>query len=114
LFKVFGTNPNFSTSYHPQSDGQTKRVNRIIEDMPRMYVMDKPSKSEDYLHLIKFAYNNGYQDSLRIIPFESFYARKCNTPVGWDNPVDRVVHGPEFFKDMENQMVKIKQNVKAS
>ena len=44
LFKGFGINLNFSTTYHPQKDGQTKRTNRIIEDMLRMYVMDKPSK----------------------------------------------------------------------
>jgi transposase InsO family protein len=61
LFKGFGTNLNFITSYHPQTDGKTERVNRIIEDTLRMYVMDKPSKWEDYLHLVDFAYNNGYQ-----------------------------------------------------
>jgi hypothetical protein len=47
LFKGFGTNLNFSTTYHPQSDGQTKRVNQVIEDMLRMYVMDKLFKWED-------------------------------------------------------------------
>jgi hypothetical protein len=46
LFKGFGTNLNFRTTYHPQTDGKTKRVNRIIEDMLKMYVMDKPSKWE--------------------------------------------------------------------
>jgi hypothetical protein len=45
-------NLNFSTAYHPESDGKTERVNQVIEDMLRMYVMDKPSKSEDYLHLV--------------------------------------------------------------
>jgi hypothetical protein len=35
-------------------------MNQVIEDMLRMYVMDKPSKWEDYLHLVEFAYNNGY------------------------------------------------------
>jgi hypothetical protein len=60
LFKGFGTNLNFSNTYHPQSDGQTERVNQVIEDMLRMYVMDKPSKWKDYLHLVEFAYNNGY------------------------------------------------------
>jgi transposase InsO family protein len=108
LFKGFGTNLNFSTTYHPQTDGKTERVNRIIEDMLRMYVMDKPSKWEDYLHLGEFAYNNGYQDSLRMSPFEALYGRKCNTPVSWDNPADRVVLGPELLKDMEDQVVKIK------
>jgi transposase InsO family protein len=59
LFKGFGTNINFSTTYHPQTDGKTETVDQIIEDMLRMYVMDKPSKWEDYLHLVEFAYNNG-------------------------------------------------------
>jgi hypothetical protein len=49
LFNGFGTKLNFNTIYHPESDGQTKRMNQVIEDMLRMYVMDKPSKWEDYL-----------------------------------------------------------------
>jgi hypothetical protein len=76
LFNGFGTNLNFSTTYHPESDGQTKRVNQVIEYMLRMYVMDKPSKWEDYLHLVDFAYNNGYQTSLKMSPFEALYGRK--------------------------------------
>ena len=51
-FEGFGTSLNMSTTYHPQTDGQTKRVNQVIEDMLRMYVMDQPSKWEDYLHLV--------------------------------------------------------------
>jgi hypothetical protein len=82
--------------------------------MLRMYVMDKPSKWEDYLHLVEFAYNNGYQDSLRMSPFEALYGRKCNTSISWDNPADRVVLGPRLLKDMEDQVVKIKQNLKAT
>jgi hypothetical protein len=47
----------------------------VIEDMLRMYVMDKPSKWEDYLHLVEFAYNNGYQASLKMRPFEALYGK---------------------------------------
>ena len=79
LFKGFGANLNFSTTYLPESDGQTERVNRVIEDILRMYVMDKPSRWEDYLHLVEFAYNNGYHTSLKMSPFEALYGRKCNT-----------------------------------
>jgi hypothetical protein len=114
LFKGFRTNLNFSTAYHPESDGQTERVNRMIEDILRMYVMDKPSKWEDYLHLVEFAYNNGYHASLKMSPFEALYGRKCNTPVSWDNPVDMTVVGPELLREMEDQMTKIKQNLKAA
>jgi hypothetical protein len=80
--------------------------------MLRMYVMDKPSKWEDYLHLVEFSYNNGYQASLKMNTFEALYGRKCNTLVSWDNPTYRVVLGPELLKDMEDQMVRIKQNLK--
>jgi hypothetical protein len=114
FFKGFVTNLNFSTSYHSDFDGQTERVNKVIEDILRMYVMDKRSKWENYLHLVEFAYNNGYHASLKMSPFEALYGRKCNTPVRWDNPTDRTVIGPELLKEMEDQMLKITQNLKAS
>jgi hypothetical protein len=75
-------NFNFSIAYHPKSDGHTKRVNRVIEDTLRMYLMDKPSKWEYYLHLVEFTYNNGYQESLKMSLFEALYGKNCNTPVG--------------------------------
>jgi hypothetical protein len=114
LFNGFGTNLNFSTTYHPESDGKTKRVNQVIEDMLRMYVMDKPSKWEDYLQLVEFYYNNGYQASLKMSPFEALYGRNCNTPVSWDNPIDRAVVGLDLLREMEEKMIKIKQNLKAA
>ena len=94
LFEWFGTSINMSTTYHPQIDGQIERVNQVIEDMLSMYVMDQPSKWEDYLHLVEFAYNDGYHSSLKMSPFEAMYGRKCNTPVSWDNPTDRAIFGP--------------------
>jgi hypothetical protein len=114
LFNGFGTNLNFSTTYHPESDGQTERVNQVIEGMLRMYVMDKPSKWEDYLHFIEFAYNNGYQTSLKMSPFEALCGIKYNTLVSWDNPADRARVGPDLLREMVEQMIKIKQNLKVA
>jgi hypothetical protein len=114
LFNGFGTNLNFSTTYHLESDGQTERVNQVIEDMFRMYVMDKPSKWEKYLHLVEFSYNNGYQASLKMSPFEALYGRKCNAPVSWDNPAYREVVGPNLLREMEEQMIKIKIKLNAA
>jgi hypothetical protein len=105
---------NLSTGYYPKSDGKTERVTQAIEDLLRVYVMDKPSKWEDYLHLVYFTYNNGYQASLKMSPFEALYGRKCNTPVSWDNPANREMVGPELLKEMEEQMLKIKQNLKVA
>jgi hypothetical protein len=98
--------------YHPKSNGQTERVNKVIEDILRMYVMDKPTRWEDYLHLVEFAYNNGYHTSLKMSPFEELYGKKCNTPVSWDNLADRAVIGLDLLKEMEDQMIKIKENLK--
>jgi hypothetical protein len=52
LFKGFGTNLNFSTTFHRELYRQIERVNQAIADMLRINMMDKPSKWEDYLHLV--------------------------------------------------------------
>jgi hypothetical protein len=69
-------------------------INWIIEYMLRMYVRDKPSKWQDYIHLVEFSYNNGYHESFKMNLFEALYGKKCNTPVSWDNPTDGVVIRP--------------------
>ena len=66
----------------------------MLEDMLWMYLMDKPTKWEDYLHLVEFAYNNGQQAFLGMIPCEALYGRRCRTPVNCDNPMNRIVLGP--------------------
>jgi hypothetical protein len=91
----------FSTAYHPQIDGHMERVNQILEDMLRMHVMHQPKKWEDFLPLVEFAYNNGYQESLKMSPFEVLYGRPCNTLVSWSNHLNRVTIGPDMLKEME-------------
>jgi hypothetical protein len=76
LFKRFGTNLNFSKTYHLESYGKIERTNRIIEDMLRMYVMENPSKWDEYLHLVDFSYTNGYSTSFEMNAFEALYGRK--------------------------------------
>ena len=98
LFKGLNTTLNFSTSFHPQTDGETERVNQVLEDFLRMYVKDQPGKWEHYLHLAEFAYNNNYQSSTKFSPFEILYGRKYNAPISQNNPVDRLVLGPELLK----------------
>ena len=79
----------------------TERVNQIVEDMLRMYVMNNSMKWEDYLHLTEFAYNNDYQTSTKMSPFEVLYGWKCRTSVTWDSPMDQLMLGPDLSKDME-------------
>ena len=82
-------------------NGNTERVNQVLDDMLRMYVMDKPGKWEDYLHLEEFAYNNGYRASTKMSHFEILYGHKCNMPISWSNPVDRLMLGTDLLEDME-------------
>ena len=92
-------------------DGQTERVNQVLEDMLRMYVKEQPGKWEDYLRLVEFAYNNHYQASAKYNPFEIIYRRKCNTLISWSNPVDRLVRGPELLKEMELIVKQVQGNL---
>ena len=114
LFADLGTKLNFSIAYHPQTNGQIERVNQVLEDMLCMYVMDKPTKWEDYLCLVEVAYNNGQQASLGMSLYEALYGRRCRTLVTWDNPVNRVVLGPELLKEIEQGVVNIRQNIKVA
>ena len=84
----------------------------MLEDVLKMYVKEQPGKWEDYLHLVEFAYKNHYQASTRYSPFEILYGRKCNTPISWSNPVDRLVLGPELLKEMELIVKQVQGNLK--
>eukprot|EP00253_Pinus_taeda_P002642 PITA_02642 len=112
LFEGLGTQLSFSTAYHPQTDGQTERVNQVLEDMLRTYVMQQPTRWEDYLHLVEFAYNNGYHSSLKMSPFEVLYGRKCRTPSSWGGPEDKFLLGPEMLEEMEVMVKKVRANLK--
>jgi hypothetical protein len=61
---------------------------------------------------VEFAYNNDYQESLKISPFKVLYGRPCNTPVSWRNLVNTITIGPDMLREMEQQVIHIKQNLK--
>ena len=61
LHQTLGTRLEFSTTFHPQTDGQTERVNQILEDMLRACALDYGSSWDDHLPYAKFSYNNSYQ-----------------------------------------------------
>jgi hypothetical protein len=86
----------------------------VLEDMLRMHVMHHSKKLEDYLYLVELSYNNGYQDSLEMIPFEALHGRQCNIPIRWNNLVDIITIGPDMLKEMEQRVIQIKQNLEIS
>ena len=77
-------------------------------------VMDKLSKWEDYLNLVEFIYNNGQQALLGTSPVKVLYGRKCRTPMIWNNPINIIVLGKELLKEMEEEIAKMRQKLKAA
>ena len=77
LCNIIGTRHIKSTSYHPQTDGQTERMNRVLANMLRHYITPKMDNWDDMLPVLEFAINNSYQDSIKDTPF---YANYCKHP----------------------------------
>ncbi|KAL4022826.1 hypothetical protein IC575_016572 [Cucumis melo] len=80
---ALGTRLDFSTAFHPQTDGQTERLNQILEDMLRACVLEFSGSWDSHLHLMEFAYNNSYQATIGMAPFEALYGKCCRSPVCW-------------------------------
>lgn len=81
LYRLIGTQQKLSTAYHPQTDGQTERVNRVLEDMVRNYVGGKQDDWDEYLAAAEFAINNSYHASIGTTPFRLWSGRDPNLPV---------------------------------
>jgi hypothetical protein len=79
LYETLDTQLRFSSAYHPQTDGQTKSVNQVLEDMLRACAMQYGSSWDKSLLYAEFSYNNSYQKSLKMAPFEMLYGRRCRT-----------------------------------
>jgi hypothetical protein len=103
-----------SSAYHPQTDGQTERVNQILEDMLRAYELNYLDKWDICLLLVEFSYNNSYQESLRMAPFEALYGHRCRTPVNWIEPGERMIFGPNLVIEAEEIVHRIQSNLKAA
>jgi hypothetical protein len=68
---------HFSSAYHSQTDGQTERVNQILEDMMRACALQYGRSWDKSLLYVEFSYHNSYQESLKMVSFEMLYGRRC-------------------------------------
>jgi hypothetical protein len=76
LFKLQGTQLHLSTTYHPQTDGQTEVVNKCLETYLRCFVFEKKNQWAQWLPLAEWWYNTSYHTTTRMTPFEVVYRQK--------------------------------------
>lgn len=113
LQKELGTQLCFSTAFHPQTDGQSKRTIQTLEDMLRVCMMDMQRSWEDHLALIEFVYNNSFQSSIQMVPYEVLYGRPCKSPLCWAEVGDKTL-GPEMVRETSEKVEVIRQHLKTA
>ncbi|GJV95659.1 retrovirus-related pol polyprotein from transposon TNT 1-94 [Tanacetum coccineum] len=114
LQKALGTSLAMSTSYHPETDGQSERTIQTLEDMLRACVIDFENGWVKHLPLVEFSYNNSYHASIKAAPFEALYGRKCRSPVCWAEVGEVQLTGPEIVQETTEKVIQIKQRIQAA
>ena len=84
LQKALDTTLHFSIAFHLQTDGQSEWTIQTLEDMLWACVLEFKDNWIKHLSLVEFAYNNSYQASIGMAPYEALYEKKCRTPICWD------------------------------
>ncbi|KAK8669500.1 hypothetical protein V6N13_106928 [Hibiscus sabdariffa] len=80
--------------------------------MLRACVIDFGKYWEKSIPLVEFAYNNSYQTSIQMAPFEALYGRRCRTPLCWSELGENKVLGPQMIQDTEKQVQIIHNRLK--
>jgi hypothetical protein len=114
LHEALGTHLMFSSAYHPQTDGQIERTNQILEDMLRACALQDKLGWDKRLLYAEFSYNNSYQDSLKMSPFQALYGRNCRTLLHWDQPDERQVFSLDILLEAEENIIMVRGNLKTA
>ncbi|KAL4039223.1 hypothetical protein IC575_002872 [Cucumis melo] len=111
LQTAMGTRLDFSTTFHPQTDGQTERLNQVLEDMLGACALEFSGSWDSHLHLMEFGYNNSYQATIGMAPFEALYDKCCRSPVCWGEVGEQRLMGPELVQSTNEAIQKIRSRM---
>jgi len=75
LFRMAGVQLRFCTAFHPQTDGQSEVVNKVLAMYLRCATGDRPRAWVDWLAWVEYCYNTSFHTALRASPFEVVYGR---------------------------------------
>lgn len=107
LFDNLGTTLKFSSSFHPQIDGQSEITNSVVLDLLKCYVSDRKSEWDKYLPLVEFAYNNTVHTSTGKAPFEITEGGKKVPPILCTK--DKIFEADRFVQDLDTAFAKVKE-----
>lgn len=116
VMQAFGTRLAMSTSRHPQTDGQSERANRTIEQILRAYTNTRTNDWDQHLDVAEFAYNNSVNPSTGYTPFFLNSGRHPVTPVALGRLLrsDRAPHLPaalDFLEHLDNGLLSARSNI---
>ena len=106
-----GTRLIMSTSFHPHIDGKSERTIQVLEDMLRACVIDHRGCWEEHLPLVEFVYNNSYQASIQMEPYEAVYGRPCRSPICWTEVGESSITGQDMIRDTSENVSLIRQRL---
>ncbi|GJX91427.1 putative reverse transcriptase domain-containing protein [Tanacetum coccineum] len=114
LHKALGTQLNLSTTYHPQTDGQSERTIQTLEDMLRANVINFRNGWDRHLPLVEFSYNNSYHTSIKATPFEALCGKKRRSPVCWAEVGEAQLTGPKIIHETTKKIFKIRDHMQVA
>ena len=83
----------------------------MLEDMLRACVLDHKGSWEEHLPLVEFAYNNSYQASIQMAPYEALYGRPCRSPLCWTKVGESSITGADLIRDTSEKVSLIRQRL---
>ncbi|KAJ9561559.1 hypothetical protein OSB04_006719 [Centaurea solstitialis] len=109
-----GTRLQFSTAFHPQTDGQSERTIQTLEDMLRACVLDFGGSWDTYLPLAEFSYNNSFHASIGMPPYEMLYESRCRTPICWGEVGQRELGSTEIVQKTTESIEMIRERLRTA
>ena len=82
-----------------------------MEDMLRACVMDFEGSWEKHLSLVEFSYNNSFQASIGMAPYEALYGRPCRSPLCWTEVGEAAILGPDLVQETTEKVKLIRQRL---
>ena len=83
----------------------------MLEDTLRACVLDHKGSWEEQLPLVEFAYNNSYQVSIQMAPYEALYGRPCRSLLCWTKVGESSITGPDLIRDTSEKVSLIQQRL---